>query len=143
MPTIQVDHVSKRRVKSHRGEIEKSVKSPPGDPKLTFDLVSKNPEAYIGKRVTWHGEFSAIHGIDEGERSRVNYIGNAGEAKTASDFRFFVVEYESGFSDTPMDDGTITGTIDRVGELPVTVQSASGDVQTVIQRVPVLRNAAF
>lgn len=58
--------------------------SGPPDLSLTLDIVSKNPDNYIGKRVKWYGEIVEV----EIKKGHFNYVfvdtrsGNAFRAKT-------------------------------------------------------------
>jgi len=117
------------------------AKTGPGDPTLSFKLVSQKPEAYIGKRGTWQGRFSGKQG--SGKTTRVSYIGNLGEAKTASDFRSFVVEHDCGFSEAPSDSGIITGTIVAVIEIDKQIGGPGGPMRTETEKVPLLKFATI
>ena len=106
----------------------------------TFEEVCQDPNAYIGKQVSWYGKFSSWQG--RGNVSAISYIGNAGNARTAAAARFFVVEYESSSSEG-FGDGITTGTIAEVRDISVDTVSRFGEARKATQAVPVLKNATF
>lgn len=116
--------------------------SGPGNPRLTYDLVNKNVNAFKGKRVRWFGRQISFE--SRGAPGRKEYVNRftyvdveswqAGEVTKA-----FVVEYnsKSGLTMLP-GEGWVTGTIEGTHTIGITRRWPSGEETYIPQVVPLL-----
>lgn len=114
----------------------KATSSGPGDPKLTYDLVMQNVDAYKGKRVRWYGRrvsFETTNGV-----TRATFM-NVGKWQAGGDMDPFVVQYrsEKEYSETP-EEGWVTGTIEGTHTVGITLGSPSGRETNTPRSVPLL-----
>lgn len=114
------------------------VTTGPGDPKLTYDLVIQNLEAYRGRRVRWYGTRMSIEFEDV--VSRITFM-NGEPLQARGDIQAFVVEYRPGkrFSELP-ENGWVTGTIEGTHTVSITLRGPGGETHTS-KAVPLLTHA--
>jgi len=123
----------------------------PGDPKLTYELVSKDINAYKGKRVRWCGRQLSFEST--GKPGGGDFVTRATYANTdklqsfagvdAKDMEAFVVEMKSTEMLPKMPSGCVTGTIEGTHTIGLTLGSSSGRESTSPQTVPLLSNPEF
>jgi hypothetical protein len=119
----------------------------PGDPKLTYELVTQDVNAYKGKRVRWCGnQVSASAEIEKSGRGicRAVYL-NVEKWEAGGDIQAFAVEYISDdmLSVMQKDEGCVTGTIEGTQTVDIERGSSSGSKSGSNQVVPVLSNPEF
>jgi len=122
-----------------------------GNPKLTYEVVSKDIDAYKGKRVRWCGKQVSFESTGKQDSNdfvtRATYM-NVDKVQSfagvsAKDMEAFVVEMKSAEMLPKMPSGCITGTIKGTHTIGLTTGSSSGRGSTTPEAVPLLSNPEF
>ena len=104
---------------------------------LTFEEVHKNPAAYKGKKIAWHGKFAGLL------NSRVTFFGNYDSkgAGKAEPWKMFVVDFPNGKDALKaVRGGKVIGTVD--GEVTMLAQVFKGKPAEQV-KAPLIKLLSF